>query len=47
MAKPKKRKVSSEEYQKLAEELSAKSPSWKRLFEYEQQRQEKEKNDKN
>jgi len=47
MAKPKKRKVSFEEYQKLAEELSAKSPSWKRLFEYEQQQREKEQNGKN
>tara|TARA_Y100000401_G_scaffold18273_1_gene12370 strand:+ start:179 stop:322 length:144 start_codon:yes stop_codon:yes gene_type:complete len=47
MAKPKKRKVSFEEYQKLAEELSAKSPSWKRLFEYEQQPSEKEQNGKN
>ena len=47
MAKAKKRKVSFEEYQKVAKDLSDKYPGWKRIFEYEQQRQEKEKNGKN
>ena len=46
MAKPKKRKVSFEEYQKVAKDLSDKYPGWKRIFEYEQQRQEKEQNGK-
>ena len=47
MAKSKKRKVSFEEYQKVAKDLSDKYPSWKRLFEYDQQQREKEQNGKN
>ena len=42
MAKQKKRKVTLEEYQKVAKDLSDKYPSWKRLFEYDQQQNEKE-----
>ena len=42
MAKPKKRKVSFEEYQKVANELSDKYSGWKRIFEYDQQQREKE-----
>ena len=42
MAKPKKHKVSFEEYQKVANELSDKYPGWKRIFEYDQQQREKE-----
>ena len=46
MAKPKKRKVSFEEYQKVANELSDKYLGWKRIFEYDQQQRDK-KNGKN
>ena len=42
MAKPKKRKVSFEEYEKVANKLSDKYPAWKRIFEYDQQQREKE-----
>ena len=42
MAKLKKQKVSFEEYQKVAKELSDKYPGWKRIFEYDQQQREKE-----
>ena len=47
MTNLKNQKVSFEEYQKVAKDLSDKYPGWKRIFEYEQQRQEKEKNGKN
>ena len=40
--KSKKQKVSFEEYQKVAKELSDKYPGWKRIFEYDQQQREKE-----
>ena len=42
MAKSKKRTVSFEEYQIVAKDISDKYPSWKRLFEYDQQQNEKE-----
>ena len=41
MAKQKKRKVTFEEYQKVVKDLSDKYPSWKRLFEYDQQQRKK------
>ena len=44
MAKQKKRKVTYEEYQKVVKDLSDKYPGWKRLFEYDQQQNKKEKN---
>lgn len=42
MAKSKKRKKSFEEYQKVRKALSDKYPSWKRLFEFDDQQQNKE-----